>query len=89
MKNPDVLMIPVGGFYTIDGKTAREVSERLQPRMILPMHYKTAYNAEWPIHGPEDFLEGIPEDEVRRGIEILRVTAKDLECQPRVALFKA
>ena len=89
LARPDVLMIPVGGFYTIDGKTAREVSERLQPRMILPMHYKTAYNAEWPIHGPEDFLEGIPEDEVRRGIEILRVTAKDLECQPRVALFKA
>jgi L-ascorbate metabolism protein UlaG (beta-lactamase superfamily) len=89
LHDPDVLMIPVGGFYTIDGRQAQETAARLNAKVILPMHYKTAYNAEWPIHGPEDFLEGIPENEVRRGIEILRVTAKDLECQPRVALFKA
>ena len=89
LAQPDVLMIPTGGFYTIDGKTAREVAERLQPRVILPMHYKTAYNADWPIHGPEDFLEGIPETEIRRDIEILSITDKDIDCQPRVALFKA
>ena len=86
---PDVLMIPTGGFYTIDGKTARKVAERLQSRVILPMHYKTAYNADWPIHGPEDFLEGIPENEIRRDVEILRITDKDIDCQPRVVLFKA
>ena len=89
LKAPDVLMIPVGGFYTIDGKTAREVAERLQPRVTLPMHYKTAHNADWPIHGPEDFLEGIPENEIRRNIEILRITDRDIDCQPKVALFKA
>ena len=82
-------MIPVGGFYTINGKMARKVAEKLQPRVTLPMHYKTKYNAKWPISGPEEFLEGEPEDDIRREIEILRITDRDLSCQPRFALFKA
>ena len=89
LARPDVLMIPVGGFYTIDGKTARETADLLQPAVTLPMHYKTKYNADWPISGPEDFLEGIPEKEIRRDIEVLRITAGDRDCQPRAALFKA
>lgn len=89
LKRPDILMIPVGGFYTIDGKTARRVAEILEARTVLPMHYKTKYNAGWPISGPEEFLEGIPEGEIRRDIEVLRVTAADLDCQPRAAIFKA
>lgn len=86
---PDVLMIPVGGFYTIDGRTARKIAEKLQPRVILPMHYKTRWNADWPIEGPESFLDGIPDKKVRKDIELLRITSADLECQPAVALFKA
>ena len=89
LAQPDVLMIPVGGFYTIDGKTARETADVLQPAVTLPMHYKTKYNADWPISGPEDFLEGVPEKEIRRDIEVLRITAGDRDCQPRAALFKA
>ena len=58
---------------------------------MLPMHYKTKYIADWPISGPEEFLSafGAPEKEIRRDIEALRVTAGDLDCQPRVAMFKA
>ena len=89
LKRPDILMIPVGGFYTIDGKTAGKVARRLEARTVLPMHYKTKYNQEWPISGPEEFLEGIPEKDIRRGIEVLRVTDKDLDCQPRAAIFNA
>ena len=89
LANPDVLMIPVGGFYTIDGKTAQAVAEKLRPRVILPMHYKTSWNADWPISGPGEFLEGIPEKDIRRDIEALRITDRDLDCQPRAALFKA
>ena len=89
LAKPDVLMIPVGGFYTIDGKTARRVAEKLHPRVTLPMHYKTRYNADWPISGPEEFLEGEPEEDIRREIEALRITDRDLSCQPRFALFKA
>ncbi|MEX0974766.1 MAG: MBL fold metallo-hydrolase [Bacillota bacterium] len=52
----DLLLVPVGGFYTIDGKTAARVVESLSPRVIVPMHFKTQYLASWPIAGPEDFL---------------------------------
>ncbi len=37
----DVLMIPVGGKYTLDGKEADELIDRIEPSIILPMHYKT------------------------------------------------
>jgi L-ascorbate metabolism protein UlaG (beta-lactamase superfamily) len=37
----DVVMIPVGGFYTIDGKGAAEVVGQLKPKIAIPMHYKT------------------------------------------------
>lgn len=36
----DVLMIPIGGFYTIDSKTAAELVKKLQPKIVVPMHYK-------------------------------------------------
>ena len=37
----DVLLIPVGGFFTIDHEEAAEVVEALDPRIVIPMHYKT------------------------------------------------
>lgn len=39
--NVDVVMIPVGGFYTIDGKNAAQVVAQLNPKVVIPMHYKT------------------------------------------------
>ena len=36
----DILMIPVGGTYTIDHKEAVAVISQIEPKMIIPMHYK-------------------------------------------------
>lgn len=36
----DVVMVPVGGWYTIDAKTATEVVRQLDPWVVLPMHYQ-------------------------------------------------
>ena len=88
LKEPDILMIPVGGFYTIDGVQAREIAQRLNAKVILPMHYRTKYNAEWPISGPEVFTEGFRKEEICEGTEALRVTKEDMMCQPKVVLFK-
>lgn len=85
---PDILMIPVGGFYTIDGKTAAETAEKLDARIILPMHYRTSFNADWPISGPDDFLQEMAGKDILRNAEALRVTAGDMDCQPRVVLFR-
>ena len=37
----DVLMIPVGGFFTVDGNQAAALVQQLHPRVIIPMHYGT------------------------------------------------
>ena len=36
----DILMIPVGGKYTIDGEKAAQIVKKIEPKMIIPMHYK-------------------------------------------------
>lgn len=36
----DVLMIPVGGTFTLSPKEASEVASKIDPYYILPMHYK-------------------------------------------------
>lgn len=37
----DILMIPVGGTYTINAAEAVEVISHLEPKVIIPMHYKS------------------------------------------------
>lgn len=54
----DILLIPVGGFYTIDAGVATEVCQQLSPKVIIPMHYKTERIPEFPIAGVDDFLQG-------------------------------
>ena len=39
--NCDVLLIPVGGFYTIDTKTALQFIQKIHPRIVIPMHYRS------------------------------------------------
>ena len=41
LKNPTVLMIPCGGFYTIDGAMAKEIIHQLNPALTILMHYRT------------------------------------------------
>jgi L-ascorbate metabolism protein UlaG (beta-lactamase superfamily) len=53
----DVLLVPVGGFFTIDAKTAGKVCDQLKPAVIIPMHYKTE-KADFPIGGVEEFTKG-------------------------------
>jgi len=38
----DVLIIPIGGNFTLNAQEARKSAEQLEPRLIIPMHYKLA-----------------------------------------------
>jgi L-ascorbate metabolism protein UlaG (beta-lactamase superfamily) len=53
----DILLIPVGGFFTIDPKEATRVTEQIKPKIVIPMHFKTA-KCGFPIAPVEDFLKG-------------------------------
>ena len=53
----DILLVPVGGFYTIDATVASKVCDQLKPKVIIPMHFKTNKCA-FPISGADEFLHG-------------------------------
>lgn len=55
LRNPDVLFVPVGGFFTIGAAQAWEWVERLAPRCAVPIHYRTGA-CSLPLRGPESFL---------------------------------
>jgi len=51
----DLLLIPVGGTYTVDGEGAASVARALGARLVIPMHFKTE-KCGLPITGVDDFL---------------------------------
>mgnify|MGYP001453256188 FL=1 len=67
--NVDILLVPVGGRYTVDADAAYEIVEQLQPQIIIPMHFLTAdvslkelapveaFTAKFPRIIKEPFLE--------------------------------
>ena len=40
LRNCDVLMIPVGGFYTINARQAFAMTKAIDPRVVIPMHFR-------------------------------------------------
>jgi L-ascorbate metabolism protein UlaG (beta-lactamase superfamily) len=51
----DILLVPVGGCFTIDARAATAVCDRVKPRVIIPMHFKTDRSLP-ELAGVEDFL---------------------------------
>ena len=52
----DVMMIPVGGTYTVDAKEAKAIVDCAKPRCVVPMHVKTR-GCGYPIAQVDVFLE--------------------------------
>ena len=40
LKNLDAILVPVGGYYTIDAAQAKSLVTALSPRVVIPMHYR-------------------------------------------------
>ncbi|MEM2364598.1 MAG: MBL fold metallo-hydrolase [Candidatus Bathyarchaeia archaeon] len=72
----DVMMIPVGGYFTIGPKEADRILELMAPKVAIPMHYKTPV-IDFPISPVEDFLKG--KAKVRRvGSNKMELNREDL-----------
>ena len=57
LQNLDAVLVPVGGFYTVGPKEAKEIVDALQARVVIPMHYRSdafGFDVLAPV---EDFLE--------------------------------
>ena len=75
LQGTDILLIPVGGKYTIDAKKAVEVVSQIEPRIVIPMHYKVS-GLKLDIDGVDKFIKEIgikPTEEVK-----LKINKKDL-----------
>lgn len=52
----DILMIPVGGYYTVDAKGALNIMDTIHPNITIPMHYLTGSLTLTELAGSHDFL---------------------------------
>ncbi|HJX13604.1 MAG TPA: MBL fold metallo-hydrolase, partial [Dehalococcoidales bacterium] len=82
----DVLMVPVGGYFTIDAKNAAKVCEQLKPRVIIPMHFKSD-KIGFPISGVEDFLKS-KSNVTRVGSSEIEISAASLPASARIMVLK-
>lgn len=62
----DALLLPVGGTYTVDRRGAKAVAEALEPRVIVPMHYRQGPMGFEVLTTLEDFLSQYPREMVLR-----------------------
>ncbi len=65
LRSADVLLIPVGGHYTIDGAEAGRYVESLAPKIAVPMHYYTP-GLQVDIKGVERFLSRFGAEQVTK-----------------------
>ncbi len=52
----DILLVPVGGNFTIDAGEAIKICQKLQPGVAIPMHYRNKRCPDFPVDGVEVFL---------------------------------
>jgi len=76
----DILMIPVGGFFTVDAKQATSLINQIEPKIVIPMHYKVPKLTITELAGVNEFLEEFGEDEVVSQ-EKLTIKQKDLNTE--------
>ncbi len=82
----DILMIPVGGVYTINYKEAVGVIHQIEPKVVIPMHYKID-GLKVDIDGPEKFLKemGLTPEKTEK---VYKIQSKNLPAEEmRLVLF--
>jgi L-ascorbate metabolism protein UlaG (beta-lactamase superfamily) len=52
----DVLLVPVGGNFTIDAAVASRVCDKLKPKIVIPMHFQNERCPNFPVTGVDDFV---------------------------------
>jgi len=87
LEGTDILFIPVGGIYTLNASKAVEVINQIEPRMVIPMHYKTT-GLKIELDVLEKFIKEIgikPTEE-----EKLKIAKKDLPIEDmELVVFKS
>jgi L-ascorbate metabolism protein UlaG (beta-lactamase superfamily) len=82
----DILLLPIGGFYTIDSGEAGKIMQDINPKITVPMHFKTP-KCDFPIAGVDAFTEG------RKGVRTINsyeveVKKDDLPKEPEIVVMR-
>jgi len=72
----NVLLIPVGGTYTVDAEGAKEYIDRLMPDIVIPMHYKLKH-CELDIDKLDPFLRLFDDEFVEEGVSEIELDRND------------
>lgn len=86
----NILMIPVGGFYTIDASVACEVVSQISPDIIIPMHYKVSElksDIADKLTGVDVFLKQMGKEEIVAQPK-LTITRDKLPSEPTVVVLQ-
>lgn len=67
----DVLFIPVGGYFTIDATAAEAITKKLNPKIVVPMHYKTE-KCSFPIAAVKEYTRNKNVVEIDGEFEIIK-----------------
>ncbi len=81
----DILMIPVGGEFTLDAKGATHVISQIEPRIVIPMHYLIP-NLKVKIEGVDKFLKEIGKKSIVPQEKLL-IKKKDLPQETQVVVL--
>lgn len=81
----DVLFVPVGEVYTLDVKSAVNVVKKINPKYIIPMHYRTK-SLNIPLEGVDKFLMEMKDYETEN-VSIFSVDKNDLNNKPKIILI--
>ena len=71
----DILLVPVGGKYTLDAKKAVEVISQIEPRIVIPMHYQVD-GLKLDIDPVDKFIKELSIEPTRE--DKLKISKKDL-----------
>ena len=83
----EILLVPVGGTYTIDAEQAAAIANELpNVRIVVPMHFRTERIADWPIAPVEEFA-GLMDNVRRVGASTAEVIREALPSQREVWIF--
>ena len=82
----DILMVPVGGIYTLNAEEAVLVVEQLEPKIVIPMHFKTR-DLSFELEPLEKFLKEIGKENITP-IGKLTVTPSSLPEEMEVIWLK-
>ena len=83
----DVLLLPVGGFYTIDANEASRVIDEIKPSVIIPMHFKTD-KCDFPIATLDDFIAGKAVVKYAKSSEI-EIVKSGLPLKPEIIVMES